>query len=741
MHQTKILMTTMGLGLGGAETHIVELSKELARKGYEIVVCSNGGVYVDELERHGIRHYQAPMHVRSVPAMVKSFFRLLSVIRRERPDVVHAHARIPGFLSSIACALTGTPMVTTAHFNFKTTGGLRFLTRWGKKSIAVSEDLKKYLTSNYNLHPSDVRVTVNGINTGTFCPGQPVDDLRAELGLPADARVILTVSRMDYNACKSAFLLVDCAEELCRAHPDVRIVIVGSGDALEDVRERAEAVNRRLGERHLILTGGRTDISRLAALCDIFVGVSRAALEAMSCAKPVVLAGNQGYLGLYTEDKLPDCVATNFTCRDIPYPSERALLEELDALLARPVQELERLGAVGRERVLASYSVSRMADDAIYTYRDILCLSGKRKYDYIVCGYYGYANAGDDTMLSCLVENLNRHRPGVSICVLVRDPETRVDLRVASLVNRFHLFKVRKAIRNSRVLIFGGGNLIQDATSTKSLLYYLALLRLAYRYGLRTMLYANGIGPITKPKNRRRAGQVLDRLDLVTLREPNSAQFLKELGVTHPRVEVTADEVFTLFEGDRRAADAPVSGLPEGDIFVVSLREWPTLDAECLAKLTIVLKNLSYTYSLTPVILALHESTDLEISKLLHENVPGSVLPTGLSSQEIMQIIARSQFVIGMRLHSLIFATGAGVPTIGIVYDPKVSDFLEYIGVSRFLPCEQIDTGELLRMAADIMSRRAELGRELGERSRALIADAALNAVYAAQLLDGEEPS
>ena len=94
----KILMATMGLDIGGAETHIVELAKELKAEGHDIVVASNGGVYVPEIVAAGIRHYQVPMHRRDAGCMLRSRKLLKEIIRTERPDVVHAHARIPAFL-------------------------------------------------------------------------------------------------------------------------------------------------------------------------------------------------------------------------------------------------------------------------------------------------------------------------------------------------------------------------------------------------------------------------------------------------------------------------------------------------------------------------------------------------------------------------------------------------------------------------------------------------------------------
>ena len=81
----KILMATMALDIGGAETHIVELTKELRREGHEVIVVSNGGVYVPEIEKAGIRHYEAPLHRRAAGEMMRARKILKDVISREKP--------------------------------------------------------------------------------------------------------------------------------------------------------------------------------------------------------------------------------------------------------------------------------------------------------------------------------------------------------------------------------------------------------------------------------------------------------------------------------------------------------------------------------------------------------------------------------------------------------------------------------------------------------------------------------
>ena len=145
----KILMVTMGLDIGGAETHIVELSKELKQQGHEVVIVSNGGVYVSEVNAAGIRHYKAPLNRRSPSDMRRSLDILSEVIQMEKPDVVHAHARIPGFLCGRLQKKLGFAFVTTCHGVYNTRGPLRFLSDWGQRSLAVSEDIRDYLIREY----------------------------------------------------------------------------------------------------------------------------------------------------------------------------------------------------------------------------------------------------------------------------------------------------------------------------------------------------------------------------------------------------------------------------------------------------------------------------------------------------------------------------------------------------------------------------------------------------------------
>ena len=169
-----VLMALMGLEIGGAETHVVELSKQLNKDGYRIVVASNGGVYVKELEQAGIKHYKVPMNKRSIPDMRKSYLLLENIIKKENIDIVHAHARIPSFVCALLKRKMNFTFVTTAHWVFYTGMGLKYLTNWGQKVVAVSDDIKDYLIKNYGIDRSNIFVTINGIDTDKFSPDKKV---------------------------------------------------------------------------------------------------------------------------------------------------------------------------------------------------------------------------------------------------------------------------------------------------------------------------------------------------------------------------------------------------------------------------------------------------------------------------------------------------------------------------------------------------------------------------------------
>lgn len=723
-------MVAMGLDIGGAETHIVELSKQLAAMGHDVAVVSNGGVYVPEIEAAGVRHYAAPLHRRSVGCMLRSLHVLRRVIARERPDVVHAHARIPGFLCGILHRRMKFPFVTTAHWVFQTGGLLRYMTDWGQYTVAVSDDVKDYLIREYGIPAGRIGVTINGVDTDKFSPTVSGAQVLDELGLDAGKPVIAYVSRMDADRALVARQLIQIAPQLDERFPGVQLLIAGGGNVYDELAAMAASVNDRLGRHMIAMPGARTDVNEIVAAGDLFVGVSRSALEAMAAAKPVIVAGNEGYQGLFGPDKLAAAQEGNFCCRGMEPSTPERLLADVTEALSLPPERRQTLGAYGRQVILDLYSVRRMAQDCLDAYEKAI---GRRRV--LMSGYYGFSNTGDDAILQSIRDNLTAADPAAEITVLSNAPRQTTLRYGVHAVYRFDLPGVWRAVRRCDVLLSGGGSLLQDRTSTRSLLYYLCVMRLASLMGKPVMLYANGIGPLLRPADRRRVCRAVERTELVTLRDHSSERELRRIGVKRSDLHVTADPVFTMdWRGERAEELLTAAGLEAGQSFaVVSVRDWQEMGQfpEALAG---VCEHLYRRHGLVSVFVLMQPGRDLAVSRRICQSMhtPSVLLEGALTPAQMMAVIAQSRLCLAMRLHTLIFAARVCVPTVGLVYDPKVESYLEELempsagDVTDFdekTACERIDA-----LMADYDARRdalrahsAQLTAAAGENERLLL--------------------
>ena len=715
----KILMATMGLDIGGAETHIVELSKELQKRGHQVVVVSNGGVYVPEITAAGIRHYSAPLHRRSLSDMRRSMAVLREVSGTEKPDVVHAHARIPAFLCGRLQRSMGFPFVTSCHGVYQVSGALRLLSNWGDRTLAVSEDIRDYLIHQYQIPPQHITLTINGIDTDKFSPEVSGETVRRELGL-GDAPVIGHVSRLDAETALAARQLIENAPALDRAFPGIRVLIVGGGTVYEELSARAREVNQAMGRDCLVLTGPRTDVNLLVAACDLFVGVSRAALEAMSACKPVVLSGAQGHTGLFTPELLDKAVDTNFCCRTDPTATQEQLLSDLTAALSLPPDTRKELGNYGRSVVQRYYSVHRMTDDCLSVYDQVR----RRRHRVVMSGYYGFSNAGDDAILESIQQAIHEASDDVAVTVLSNDPELTHAQYGMDAIPRFRVWKVFSALRRSDALLSGGGSLLQDTTSTRSLLYYLAVIRCAQWLGKPVMLYANGIGPVRRPANRRRVKKVVERATLVTLRDHSSARELADMGVDRPDLYVTADPVFHLSPApEARGRELlQAAGLAPGMPFVaVSVRDWPDTEHFC-KELARLCDHLRRTHGMEVLFLLMQPSRDRTAAQQVRQFMkePSFLLDEPCTPRELMAVLGQARLCLAMRLHTLIFAARMAVPSMGLVYDPKVDSYLRELDLPAAGYVDSFDGDEAIRRADAMMAEYGDVLARLRQKSAQL---------------------
>ena len=706
MKSKKVLMVLMGLEIGGAETHVVELSKQLRREGWEVAVVSNGGVYERELTDAGIRCHRAPLHRRNVLLMLRSLRILRRVIREERPDVVHAHARIPAFLCGILQRRMGFPFVTSAHWVFYVNGLLKRIADWGERTIAVSDDIKAYLIENYGVPAEQISVTINGIDTEKFSPDVSGERVLREFGLSPERPVVSYVSRMDESRALVARQLVASAPRLREAVPGIQLLIAGGGDAFDKIKSMADAVNAAAGEHFVVMTGARTDINEIVAAGDLFVGVSRAALEAMAAGKPVVVSGNEGHIGLFDENKLELAQSNNFCCRGCEGSTEELLYIDIVYALGE-LKENDRadLGEYGRSVIQKYYSVERMARDAEAAYRAVTAAHTR----IVLSGYYGFRNLGDDAILLALRDRLEETLPGAKVVALSRRPkETREKCGVEA-VGRFRPLAVRRAIRGAKCFVSGGGSLLQDHTSARSLLYYTTLIREAKRFGKPVMFYANGIGPVETARGCERVRAAAESADVITLRDVDSLDALRAMGVKNKRITVTADPVFAMPGGDpaRGRERLAALGVPsEKRVFGVSVRFAAGMEAN-IAEFARFCDAVSEFAAV--VFLVMQPGADTAAAAAVRARMRAEAFEASAPYDPLMMadMLACMDAVVCTRLHSMIFAACSYVPVLGVVYDPKVSACAKALGMELAGTLEAFDADAALQTLRSVLDDRA----------------------------------
>jgi len=744
----KVLMTLMGMEIGGAETHVLELSKTLKLLGVDVHVVSNGGVYVKELEECGIKHYQVPLHNKQLINVFSSYHALKRIIEENNIKLVHAHARIPAFICGLLQKRIDFKLVTTAHLDFSVAFPFNKLSNWGDRTLAVSRDIKDYLLKNYKVNEKNISLTVNGIDTAKFAKGLSFDNIITELGLKSDTKKIVCVSRLDKDRSLPAKTLIEIAEELHQANPDIEIILVGDGDDFGFIKEAAATANKKIGHKLIHLAGERTDINKFMSLADIFVNVSRSALEAMGAGVPLILAGNQGYLGIFDEKTKPAAVQTNFTCRNCGDLTPEKLKTDLQTLLNLEPSRLEQLGQYGQKTANTEYSLERMAKDSIAVYEDIYSSnerfsgitkqSGQKPIGIVISGYYGNNNSGDDILLQSIVQNLKALHNNLHLTVLSLKPaETRAEFGVDA-VYRFNLLSVFMRLRKSKLLISGGGNLIQDETSTRSLLYYLWVINTARFLGVKNMIYANGIGPVNRPSNIKRVRRSLNQLDLITLREKGSLKILQEIGVTKPETHITADAAFALPPAEGGGETLKALGIT-GKFFCVSLRPWtynpPDLEIQ-IAKFT---DYLIKKYNYQAVFVPMQPEKDSKISRQVISLMTNKAIlldPPPKDYNLARSILGLADFAICMRLHGLIHAMEKGVPSIGLVYSTKIREFMETMDQKWHIPIEETNAETLIKFADEIHKNKDEISANIYKSGCKLRELSAQNAKLCMKLLE-----
>lgn len=736
----KVIHLISGGDTGGAKTHVHSLLQNLSRGMDITLVCFRGGPFAREAAELGIE----------TRVCSGGFFSALREVRRmiaeEGFELVHTHGSRANLAGAMLRSTCGRPVVSTIHSDYRldymgrplaaaTYGVLNVLAlRRIKYHVGVSDAMRDLLISR-----RFPRETTFAIYNGLDFSREPKRHDRAAFCARVGANVapgdIVVGAAARLDPVKDLATLVRGFAAAREGHPELKLIIAGEGPE----RPALEALAEELGVRGAVTLAGwlddmeefysALDINTLSSLSETF---PYALTEGAAYRLPTVASAVGGIPRLIEDGK------TGFLFA----PGDWEKLGARLAQLASDPGLRERLGAAVHERAAREFSVEATCREQRAVYEEILEREARGRSGVVICGAYGMGNSGDEAILDAIVAEMRAIDPLMPLTVMTRDPAGASARLGLTAVHTFNFPRFLAVMRRRALYINGGGSLIQDVTSRRSLWYYLFTLRAAKRLGCKVMMYGCGIGPVKRPGGVERTRRVLNScVDAITLREPDSIEELARFGVTKPEIILASDPALTLPSAPAEEVDTALEAAgaaPGGKYICFALRLWPGF-GEKAGVFAAAARHAHEAYGLTPVFLPINHLDDGQAAALVAEKLgdtPHVLLPGPMSSALVIGLMSRMQVVVSMRLHGLIFAAGQGVPLIGVSYDPKVTAFLRCVDAGC-VPLEGLEEGELCRLIDGAAARSGDAAA-LEENVRKLRAIEHRSMETAARLLGKE---
>ncbi len=286
----------------------------------------------------------------------------------------------------------------------------------------------------------------------------------------------------------------------------------------------------------------------------------------------------------------------------------------------------------------------------------------------LLCGYYGFGNQGDEALLSSMVKILSDYDLELEVEALSYNVKYTEKIQGVNGFSRKSILKLIHKIFCVDYIIFGGGSLLQDTTSSKSLLYYMGIMFISKIFGKKVAIIANGFGAIRSKLNRFLVKIVLSMVDLISVRDSKSLETMREIGIKR-KVHLTADITFLM-------EDMSIPKFNRKKAIGISLRKWQFSD-DFLFQISSFADEMyrrGYEIRFYPMKQLDDVKVCKEVTRLMKNP---AIVFDDIESPTQMIFSMRDCFAfVSVRLHGLIFATNLGIPSIAIDYDPKIGGFV-----------------------------------------------------------------
>ncbi len=313
-------------------------------------------------------------------------------------------------------------------------------------------------------------------------------------------------------------------------------------------------------------------------------------------------------------------------------------------------------------------------------------------------GFYGQGNLGDEAILKALLQEFSKFSD-IKVVVFSSNPKQVSKTHGVRSINsqgRRNFLRRIWEIKTSDLFILGGGGLLKDyGNDSSSLKEWLRLLKFAKRLNIKTALCAIGVGNIRYDESRKLIRDVLNGVDLITVRDYKSKDILMDIGVAN-EVKVVSDPAVLLTNIN---ADRIKDNLISSRV-IICIRHWfskgfyiekPEINEKFIKSLSVTADFLIEHYN-KKIDFVPFRTTSYDDDRIIAKQIVSYMKhkdKTHIHScapevDEFIELARKSSLVIGMRLHSLILGTSIGVPVIGLEYMSKVKEYMKSIKQSEY---------------------------------------------------------
>jgi len=403
----RILQILPELNVGGVETGTVDFARYLVENGHESVVVSNGGTLVSKLLNDGSKHYQLPVHKKSLVTAFRLVKKVREIILKEKIEIVHARSRVPAWIAYFACRKTQALFITTCHGFYRHRIYSQVM-GWPKTIIVPSEAIARHMIDHYKISSENIRRIPRSVDLNRFNP--EMRKTRQD-----GICTIAIIGRL--TPLKGHPFFLQAMAKVVRQIPYAKIWIIGDAPSKKiEYRQELETLAMRLGIKNNVeFLGNRQDVPELLAQVDVLCFSSiepesfgRAIVEAQAMKVPVVATKVGGVIDIIDDE------VTGF----LVMPKDPDAMADKVLFLLKNKKEAQRIAAAALEKIHQKFTLAHMAQSTLAVYEEIL-----QNLNILVIKI---SSIGDVVLVTASIKALRKKFPRAKIYCLVGNESRKI---------------------------------------------------------------------------------------------------------------------------------------------------------------------------------------------------------------------------------------------------------------------------------------------------------------------------